>query len=136
MRRWRICVTVINLDNVKPEPEPLRQHDAAQSNLKIDVRVRRDDRPGLVAGLGVARRAVGQLRREFAPPRAADVHVREEALLQSRRDLLLAELHFNGLLEAREFFTFKIIKPGDVCGEIASGAYIAKRRTPDARSRS
>ena len=109
-----MCNCDINLDNVKPEAQPLRQHDRAQPNLKIDVRVRRDDRSCFFAGLGVARRAVGQLRREFAPPRAADVHVREEALLQSRRDLLLAELHFNGLLEAREFFTFKIIKPGDV----------------------
>ena len=39
--------------------------------------------------------AVGQLRREFAPPRAADVHVREEA--SSIPGDLFAELHFNGL---------------------------------------
>ncbi len=63
MRRWRICVTVINLDNVKPEAQPLRQHDAAQSNLKIDVRVRRDDGSCFFAGLGVACATISQLRR-------------------------------------------------------------------------
>ena len=52
--------------------------------------------PGFVAGLGVARRAVGELRRELAPPRAADVHVREEALLQSRGYFLSPSLTLMG----------------------------------------
>ena len=51
------------LNDVKPEAQPLRQHDAAQAHLEVDVRVRRDDRPGLVAGLGVACATISQLRR-------------------------------------------------------------------------
>ena len=48
-RRRRALLEMLN--DVKPEAQPLRQHDRAQPHLKIDVRVRRDDRPGLVATL-------------------------------------------------------------------------------------
>ena len=124
------------LNDVKPEPQPLRQHDRAQPNLKIDVRVRRDDRSCFFAGLGVACATISELRGELAPPRAPNVHVREEALLQSRRDLLLAEFDLDRLLKPRKLLALEVVEPGDVCGEIASGAYIAKRRTPDTCSRS
>ena len=124
------------LNDVKPEAQPLRQHDRAQPNLKIDVRVRRDDRSCFFAGLGVACATISQLRGELAPPRAADVHVGQEALLEARGYFFFAELDLDGLLEPRELLALEVVEPGDVCGEIASGAYIAKRRTPDTRSRS
>ena len=104
--------------------------------MKIDVRVRRDDGSCFFAGLGVACATISELRRELAPPRAADVHVGQEALLQSRGYFFFAELDLDGLLEPRKLLAVEVVEPGDVCGEIASGAYIAKRRTPDARSRS
>ena len=135
-RILRNATDTMRLNNVKPEAQPLRQHDRAQPDLKVDVRVRRDDGSCFFAGLGVACATISELRRELAPPRAADVHVGQEALLQSGRYFFFAEFHFDGLLKPRKLLALEVVEPGDVCGEIASGAYIAKRRTPDTCSRS
>ena len=84
------------LNDVKPEAQPLRQHDRAQPHLKMHVRVRRDDRPGLVAGLSGS-----PSRRRRASPGACTVacrrcSCRREALLQSRRDLFSPSLTLMG----------------------------------------
>ena len=57
-RILRNATDTMRLNNVKPEAQPLRQHDRAQPDLKVDVRVRRDDAPGLVPRLRIPRATI------------------------------------------------------------------------------